>query len=337
MMVVNGLRSACDFSLLRSFSALEVIRISVEFRPRRNLAQKAWIGAAVRNRFLYAAEQVMMPCGGTLRESLDHLSLDSDHFLYRQLCGGFPKGYLFDVSEMSQVASEFSLPASGTYRFHVLLVGRLVSFQSYVVSAIQRMLEEGLGNPCVPLDLVSLDVGIPFSMSDFVDPAGQEVELRLRAVTPVALSKPVDEAGSGYLSRLNGFPSFYQWISAAVYRLATLTVLYSDTGLPEIRDKDEWEYRIESLIAPAVRSWLVSADISYVSLRSTPKRGRNNVYVMSGYLGTLTYCRVRSDYIPLLRMMSELSIGNDVNFGLGRYECLLPEYPYFCERNEPEA
>ena len=114
-------------------------------------------------------------------------------------------------------------------------------------------------------------------------------------------------------------------MSAVTYRLSTLAVLYAENGLQDIRTKGEWETCMESFIAQSVRSWLTNADIEYVSLRSTPKRGVNNVYVMSGYVGTISYSRVLPEYIPLLRIMSELSIGNDVNFGLGKYRCLFLE------------
>lgn len=314
------------YPLLNALSRLEVIRISVDFKPRRDLDQKAWVGAAVRNRFLYAAEQIKMPEGDSLRERLDRLWLKEEHFLYKQLCGGFPKGYLLDVSELPFNGNEFCMTTSERYRISILLMGRLVELQPYVISAVNVMLESGLGQPCVPLDLMCLSVSQPFCLSDFDELTFDcDTEVRLCLKTPVALTRPTDDYSSGYQSRLNGFPSFYQWMSAVTYRLSTLAVLYAENGLQDIRTKGEWETCMESFIAQSVRSWLTNADIEYVSLRSTPKRGVNNVYVMSGYVGTITYSRVLPEYIPLLRMMSELSIGNDVNFGLGKYRCLFLE------------
>ncbi len=311
-----------NFVLLRSLDALAFVRISVEFKPSRDLSQKAWIGAAVRNCFLYAAEQVRMPEGDSLRERLDTLPLAEDHFLYRQLSGGFPKGYLFDVSAMTLPSNEYILLTSGTYKFHILLLGRLIRLQSAVITAIQNMLETGLGEPCVPLDLISLKVSRELRLHNFAKRCFDEnVNVRLCLKTPMALAKPVDAIKVGYQSRLNGFPSFYQWISAAAYRLSTLTLLYAEDGLCDIKSKEDWETSIERLVAPAVEPWLLNADLKYISLRSTPKKGSDKVYVMPGYVGTITYGRVSPYYVPLLSMMSQLAIGNDVNYGLGRYQC----------------
>lgn len=66
--------------LLPYLDNLSFTRISVRFAPISDLAQKAWIGAAVRNRFLQAAETVMLSEGMTLREKLDTLPLSEDHF-----------------------------------------------------------------------------------------------------------------------------------------------------------------------------------------------------------------------------------------------------------------
>ena len=135
------------------------------------------------------------------------------------------------------------------------------------------------------------------------------------------MTKPVEDVKTGYQSRLNGFSSFYQWVSAAAYRLSTLTILYAEEGMPEIKSREEWEVCIEQFIAPAVRPWLLSADLKYISLRSTPKEDSDSVYVMSGYVGAITYGRVSPYYVPLVCMMSQLAIGNDVNYGFGRYQC----------------
>lgn len=312
-----------SFRLLRCLDSLTFISISVEFRPSADISQKAWIGAAVRNRFLSSAETVLLPEGDTLRERLDTLCLDKGHFLYKQLSGGFPKGYIFDVSSLSSPGNEYSLLASETYKFKILLVGRMIELRPYVIDAIQAMLKCGLGTPGVPLDLVGLNVGGKVSLRNFAKRCFEgDVTVSLRLKTPLALTRPVDELKSGYQSRLNGFPSFFQWISSAAYRLATLAVLYSDGGMAEIKSKDEWEASVEDLISPAVRSWMLNAELKYVSLRSTPKKGSDKVYVMSGYVGTLTYGRVSPYYVPLLGIMSRLAIGNDVNFGLGQYQCV---------------
>lgn len=324
--------------LLPQLDALKFIRICVRFSPVSDLSQKAWIGAAVRNRFLHAAETVRLPDGNTLRERLDSLPLPESHFLYGQLCGGFPKGYVFDVSRLSDIRSGFELNAGKTYRFDILLLGSLMSLQPYAVSALQAMLSDGLGDPPVQLLLQEIKVGKPvclhnFAKRNFTSP----VTARLNFRTPVSLFKQSKGgASSGYQTKLNGFPSFYQLMRTAVYRLATLTLLYSETHLSEITDSRQWEQGLEDLISPASGAWLLAAGLKYLSLRSTPKEGADSVYVMPGYVGNLIFSGISPFHVPLLGMMSQLCVGNDVNFGFGRYEIDFVECEHFITKTDNE-
>ncbi len=317
-----------EYRILPQLDALEFIRICLKFSPTSDLSQKAWIGAAVRNRFLHAAETVSLPDGRSLREKLDSLPLPEGHFLYKQLCGGFPKGYVLDVSGMAETRSGFELNAGRTYRMDIILLGSLMPLRPYVVSALQTMLSDGLGAPPTRLLLQEIKVGKPVSLRNFAKRNFTvPVTARLHFKTPVSLFKPSrGQVSSGYQSKLNGFPSFYQWMRTAAYRLATLTLLYSETGLPDITDSQQWERSVEDLISSASDAWLLDADLKYRTLRSTPKEGADSVYVMSGYTGSLTFSGISPFLVPVLGMMSQLCVGNDVNFGFGRYEIDFIEY-----------
>ena len=112
----------------------------------------------MRNRFLQAAEKVMLSEGMTLREKLDTLPLSEDHFLYNQFKGGFPKGYMFDVSRLLSAKSSFELKADETYRLDLLLIGTVNSLQPQMITALQTMLSDGLGNPPVQLMLQEMKI-----------------------------------------------------------------------------------------------------------------------------------------------------------------------------------
>lgn len=317
-----------EYRLLPQLDALKFIRICLKFTPVSDLSQKAWIGAAVRNRFLHASESVSLPEDCSLREKLDRFSLPEDHFMYKQLCGGFPKGYVIDVSGMAETRNGFELNAGRIYRLDILLLGSLIPLQPYVVTALQTMLSDGLGDPPVPLMLQEIKVGKPVSLRNFAKRNfTAPVTARLHFKTPVSLFKPSrGQVSSGYQSKLNGFPSFYQWMRTAAYRLATLTLLYTDSRLSEINDSRQWERSVEDLISSASDAWLLDADLKYRTLRSTPKEGADSVYVMSGYMGSLTFSGISPFLVPVLSMMSQLCVGNDVNFGFGRYEIDFVEY-----------
>lgn len=317
-----------EYYLLPQLDALKFIRICLKFTPVSDLSQKAWVGAAVRNRFLHASERVDLPEGCSLREKLDRFSLPEDHFMYKQLCGGFPKGYVIDVSGMAEARNSFELNVGRTYRIDILLLGSLMPLQPYVVSALQAMLSDGLGDPPTPLLLQEIKVGKPVSLRNFAKRNfTAPVTVKLYLKTPVSLFKPSrGQVSSGYQSKLNGFPSFYQWMRTAAYRLATLTLLYSDSRLPDITDSQQWERSIDDLVSSASEAWLIEANLKYRTLRSTPKEGADNVYVMSGYMGSLTFSGISPFLVSILGMMSQLCIGNDVNFGFGRYEAVFIEY-----------
>ena len=67
----------------------------------------------------------------------------------------------------------------------------------------------------------------------------------------------------------------------------------------------------------ASEAFLIYANIRYAKLYSTPKKARDNIYVFGGYVGKLTFADVSDMYIPIVRMISYLGIGNDINYGLG--------------------
>ena len=79
---------------------LTVCRLTVRFFTEERVSMKFWIGSVLRNRFLYAADHIFDEQGISLRQHIDTLSITEDHFLYRQLRGGFRKGFLFDCSTL---------------------------------------------------------------------------------------------------------------------------------------------------------------------------------------------------------------------------------------------
>lgn len=68
-------------TLLRSLSAC---RLMVRFFAEEPVSMKHWIGAVLRNNFLYAAESIKDVQGISLRQIIETLPLPEDHFLYRQ-------------------------------------------------------------------------------------------------------------------------------------------------------------------------------------------------------------------------------------------------------------
>ena len=73
-------------------------RFDVTLKTKKNTVFKAWVGAVVRNNFMYAADSVLVDVNGkslSLRELINLIPLDDSHPLYKELANGFPKSYSF--------------------------------------------------------------------------------------------------------------------------------------------------------------------------------------------------------------------------------------------------
>lgn len=291
-------------------------RMDVRFFTDAPVQMRYWIGAVLRNRFLFAAESVHDENGMSLRSIIDTLTLPEDHFLYRQLRGGFPKGFLFDCSSLPRRSSGFTLDAGRVYSFSLILIGSNIMYRPLFEEALRIMLDNGFGTPAVPMHLIEINPGEAMRMEDAWTGSGT-VGISLEFKTPVCLMSNATRAGNGFQNKLNGFPSFYQFMRSLSYRLVTLGMLYSNGAVPG--NKDEMDGIIEDYISASGEAVLASAEIVSRKCYSTPKKGKDTVYSMSGYTGRLCFDNVQAHYIPFIRFGSGFGVGMDINYGLGSF------------------
>lgn len=301
------------------FGGLQYVKIDVRFFADQDVRMRYWIGAVLRNRFLFAANQVFDENGVSLRRILDTISLPEEHFLYRYLRGGAPKGFLFDCSSLPGRGSGFTLEANRIYSFSLVIIGDRIKYKSLFMDALKIMIESGFGVPVVPLQLIGCsEESVRMSCMQDILLEADAVKCRLYFDTPVSLVQATGhERGRGFQNKLNNFPSFYQFMRSLVYRLLTLNILYSDKGL--FNSKDEMDSFVNIFIAQSTDAALLSADIRQETCYSSPKAGKDSVYTMKGFIGTLCYEEVPSVYIPLILFGSDLGVGSNVNYGLGNY------------------
>lgn len=288
-------------------------RMDIRFFAERPVHMRHWIGAVLRNNFLRAAEEVHDAQGISLRQRLDTLPLPEQHFLYGQLCGGFPKGFFFDCSDIPYEAPGFVLQANRVYTVSLVRVGRCAGADEEFVEAVRRMFARGFGHPVVPLSVIDIvEDTYTFASPDARDMNGW---LELTFKTPVCLMRSSREDSQGYQNKLNYFPSFYQLMRSLSYRLLTLGILYGDCDpWTDRRQMDDW---VQDYIVPSVRAMLMQADLRYEKRYGTPKGGEKSVYVMGGYVGKLAFGNVLFAYIPVLDFASGLGVGGDIQYGLG--------------------
>jgi len=65
---------------------------------------------------------------------------------------------------------------------------------------------------------------------------------------------------------------------------------------------------------------LKSAAIQHINLQNTQKKGMKNEMPLAGYVGEQKYTGHFSEYLPLLKFMEKLGVGNETVYGMGRYE-----------------
>lgn len=300
---------------------LSLKTLKVRFFTEQHIQMKFWIGAVLRNRFLYAAEQVYATETISLRQIIETLPLTENHFLYKQLCEGFPKGYLFECSDLPYDGNGFTLKPNMVYSFSIVLIGNFIIYQELFIEAISKMITSGFGHPVVPLQLIDVTEELSYTLPDLAVNKDQNKTVEIIFKTPVNLIHLPKKTGNGFQNKLNNFPSFYQFMRSLTYRIITLGMLYSDCiSFKNRKEMDEW---IENYISPAINAVLLQANLCYETRFSTPKIGQSNVYTMKGYTGKLMFGKVCSDYLPVLSMASPLSIGSDINYGLGNFRISL--------------
>ena len=155
-----------------------------------------------------------------------------DHFLYRQLKGGFPKGFFFDCSDLPAEARGFTLDANRIYTFSMVLIGNQSKYKPLYVEALRQMITRGFGHPVVSMTLIDIT---EISSRSEPDPVAESatVNVQLHFKTPVCLMHPSKKSVEGYQGKLNNFPSFYQFY--AVVNLSSGHIMYSVCRMPPVR------------------------------------------------------------------------------------------------------
>jgi hypothetical protein len=235
--------------------------------------------------------------------------------------------------------------------FSLYLIGSLSDYYYAFIQAIQWMCDQGLGHPIVPFVLVDVcengattavetghatslhllrmgttdmsdQLKFPISYADFqsIQAHKDETVIEIEYLTPTILFKPVNKKNKSisYQDKSNGFPSAYQFIRSVLYRMFKLTILYVPPN----------DFEAAKTLMDTMEEWidfstnlsLISADIQKVTLQNTPKKEKDNTMPLSGYVGMQRYEGYFNRFLPALRFMEALGVGNEVVYGLGRYK-----------------
>ena len=299
----------------------------VQIIPEDDVVFDAWPGAVIRNNLLYAAEQIrVQKTGRSLREQIDVFPLDDDHPLYNELKEGFPKGYVLtdfstmDTSDRSDRG--MTIRKGELFTFSLLLIGHFNDYRFYFFEAIRQMCERGIGKPMMPFQLSAISETPPVSLSGFLQPETVDppTEMTIRFLTPVILFRMKEKKNKqlSYQDKTNRFPGLYQLVRSSFSRLQKLYALYVNQSESTKSHFDETV--LETYLEKAGRALLKSANIQHINLQNTQKKGMKNEMPLAGYTGEQTYYGNWCAYLPLLRFMGALGVGNETVYGMGRFE-----------------
>lgn len=332
------------FNIMKLFTTLNkhlfFHRLDISLQAGKNTSFDAWIGAVLRNNLLFAAQQIFMnEKNATLYEYCNTLPLSENHPLYKELKDGFPSPYYLYVHNNEKISID-NISENEIIIFSLILIGELASSFNSFIESIQFMCNKGIGMYSKPFNLIDIreisamnenqllvsgnktiseKLLYPFTLSLFED----QLEIKSNRIciffeSPMCLIKPKKKAGIiGYQEKANFFPSFYQLVRSAAYRLEKLHALYA---FPEnIENYIRSEESIESFIEEAASVLLEEVEIKKVHLMSSRRKNKNdNRIPLTGYVGKMVYTGDFKKYLPLLKMMEFLGVGHDLSYGFGK-------------------
>ena len=319
-------------------------RIDVRIAASGDTVWDAWPGAILRNNLLSAADQVIIAGNISLREQIDKCPLNKDHPMFKDLIQGFPKGYLIALPDVS--LGEKHLKKGALFCFSLYLVGHMSTYFSEFIQAIRIMCLRGMGHPQVPFYMVDicekaldgrqhlLSIGsdnladaltFPVTFLDFQPEKASREKTCIEIVylTPVILFKQTDkkDISISYQAKSNGFPSFYQLVRSTANRMTKLALIYTCPEKTEVDDCSE--KALNSWIDYATNPSLIAIDMQKLKLKNTLKKEGKNKMPLSGYVGKQTYEGYFNRYLPMLKFMEALGVGNETVYGMGRYRVRL--------------
>lgn len=262
--------------------------------------------------------------GAVLRSNLRKL-LMAQKDKYSLLDSNFPKGYLFSGFSHTQMNTDpVSVDKNEKVSFNLLLVGKLNDYFEIFREAIEDMCEEGFGKtsltgcPCkVRFRAVRFSPAVRVGLSDFdsslLQPK-QKIHLTVHCTTPVSLIRMEEKTAPelSYQDKCNCFPSLYQLVQSARYRLHHLKNIYINNNLDLISSFED-DFHTE-----AANARLESANLYFVRLQNTQKKEHINRQPLEGYIGEMCYSGRLQQYLPMLQFVSGLGVGKDTVWGLGQ-------------------
>lgn len=329
-------------SFYTTITDLNFHELEICISATQNVEIDGWLGAVLRNNLIFAAEKTIICKTISLRNIINIPPISETHPLHSKLKGGFPKGYVINLLSHQKATSRSSLKLGETVRFSIVLFGNFSRYYIEFILAIEQMCKNGLGHPKTPFRLKMISerqsngidyiwpenwqkslpsLQTPIRITDFMNNKFKNEENEIEIHYPIPLNlynNTFKKKNFGEPERMNGFPSFYQFIRSLADRMIKLTALYIYPDNPSFCINAD--ARINSFIEYAASVTLSSAQLKQVHLYSTPKAGTSDRLRFTGFTGKVSYCGFFNYYIPLLLFSQHIGAGYNTVYGLGQYE-----------------
>ncbi len=319
--MINNTTNPSVQSFYSFITTCSFVELQINITPSEDVYIDGWIGAALRNNLLHAAENINVIGAVSLRKIINILTIKQTNPLYDEMKGGFPKGY--GITLHSHIENIFScqLKKDEVVRFSILLYGHFSDYTTPFKNAVKKMCERGIGKPLTPFRLIDISIKPVITLSDYMDQKCNENErfLSIKYLTPTNLyNRYYNNTPGVYIDRQHEFPGFYQLVRSAAYRIAKLTALYTFPDDEELYT--ETEKRMDEFTQYAVTVLLSSAQLKRIKVESTAKKGTADRIQFSGYTGEVCFEGNFNYYLPLLLFTENIGAGNNLTYGLGRYQ-----------------
>lgn len=323
-------------------SGIAFHRFDIRILAEQNTLFEAWPGAVLRNNLLFATAQVKIPEKGiSLFEfCCRQLPLPVSHPLYKEMRQGFPPPFYLYASADKYGKESYKIQKNEVLNFSFVLVGTFSSYIPYFIEAIQSMCRKGMGVDAKPFTFIDIhevsfdgkrrllasgkeniagSLSYPISMPLYESPGpGKGRTIRIIFESPVSLMKQgkVSEK-AGYQEKSNGFPSFYQLVRSAAYRVEKLAALFC---MPDeidgyVASHEGIEDNVEDA---AIKMRLKDVNLRHVSFQSTRKEGTDKRIPLMGFAGEMTFTGDYTKYLALLRCIEQLGVGEKLTYGFGK-------------------
>lgn len=322
------------------FDSFYLHKFVFRITPAAATGMPGWVGAVLRNNFMYAAENIAAGNNISLRNVIDSVDVPTDHPLFRELNGTPPKCiYIAPVAGTVTLLERQNgvLHADQWLEFSVTIFGRFEVYASAVLDAVDYMCKRGFGYPMVSFTITDVlschsdGALVPYSgqnhkavrMTDFqgmgLSEHRRHLVLSLDSPTDVInVNNPLGDGGLSYRDITSGFPSFYLIAKTSLNRIEKLNTIYCDPDSLS-HFAQEHEMMLDFLRSGCDNIILTSADIFRMQTKSTPKKGRSDVIPLGGYVGRLAFMGGYVPFLPYLTMAQHIGIGRNVAYGSGSF------------------